>query len=466
MSETVKPNPLGVEPVGKLILKFAVPSTIALIINALYNIVDQIFIGNIVGYLGNAATNIIFPLTVFSIAIPSLLGEGCAAYFSLQLGKGNREKGSRGICNTLLLITVISISILTLCELFMTQLCKLFGASSETLPYAASYGRIIVIVFPFVSLDVAMSAISRADGSPRYAMVGMLAGTIINIVLDPIFIRIGYNSAGISGGVAGAAFATILGQIINGVWFAPYFRRFKNAGLKKEYFLLKWKIIRKIAALGISGFILQICVVLTTTIINNMMTKHGANSVYGADIPMAAMGITLKISSIVIYLVQGIATGAQPIIGFNYGAGKYDRTKKTFKIAVIVSTIIMFICMVIIQVFPMAIISLFGDESELYNEFAIKSLRTYLLLCPMYGLQLTSGYFLQSVGKPVLSSLNTITRQFITIIPTVLILSSVIGVNGPLWAGVVADALSFIVTIMILATCWKRIFPKEVKVNA
>ena len=197
-----------------------------------------------------------------------------------------------------------------------------------------------------------------------------------------------------------------------------------------------------------------------------MMTKHGANSVYGADIPMAAMGITLKISSIVIYLVQGIATGAQPIIGFNYGAGKYDRTKKTFKIAVIVSTIIMFICMVIIQVFPMAIISLFGDESELYNEFAIKSLRTYLLLCPMYGLQLTSGYFLQSVGKPVLSSLNTITRQFITIIPTVLILSSVIGVNGPLWAGVVADALSFIVTIMILATCWKRIFPKEVKVNA
>ena len=463
--ETQMQNPMGFEPIGKLMIRFAIPATIALIINALYNIVDQIFIGNMVGYLGNAATNIIFPLTVFAIAVPSLLGEGCAAFFSLQMGKGEQEKGSRGICNTLKLIISFSVALMVLSEIFMPQLCKLFGATTETMPYALYYGRIIALGFPFISIAVAMSALTRADGSPRYGMVGMLGGTIINIVLDPLFIYFGNKCWGPAAGVAGAALATIAGQIFNGIWFMPYFKKFKNAQLKKEYFRLKMPIIKQIVALGLSGFILQICVVMMTTVINNMLVKYGAESVYGADIPMAAMGITLKINSIVIYLVQGIATGTQPIIGFNYGAQKYDRTKKAFSMAVVVSTIVMFICCFVIQMFPMAIISLFGDESPLYNEFAVKSLRIYTMLCPLFGLQMTTGYFLQSVGKPLQSSLNTMTRQFITIIPIVMILSAMMGVEGTLWAGPVSDVISFLVSIVLLKSCWKKVFPEHTEAS-
>lgn len=446
-------NPVGVEPIPKLIKRYAVPSVISLVVNALYNIVDQIFVGWGVGYLGNGATNVIFPLTVFVLAFSTMLGDGCASFMSLQLGKGEKEKASVGVCNTLTVSIVFGIVLSIVSLLCLETLCKLFGATEQNLPYAMEYGWIIALGFPFAVIDAALTSIVRADGSPKYSMIGLFIGCATNLILDPVFI-FGFHM-----GMTGAAVATILGQIFNAVFLLLYIRKFKSVDVKKGYFLPKGGVMAKVTSLGMSSFILQLSIVLMVTCSNNLLVKYGALSKYGADIPIAAMGIAMKVNQIVVNVVQGIATGAQPIIGYNYGAKQYKRTKQAFKIVVMASVAAMAIAFIIFEFFPMAIVFLFGSENALYNEFAVKCFRIYLCLCILNGFQMPVGFFFQAVGKPMLSSINTLAKQVVIILAAMFILSALVGVEGPLWAGPVADGLAFILSIILLKTNWKKIFP-------
>ena len=451
----VNSNPLGTRPIGRLVMQFAVPSIISLVINALYNIVDQIFVGWGVGYLGNAATNVIFPMTVFMLALSALFGDGCAAYFSLQLGQGNKEKASAGVCSSMIFTVTVGFIFMCIVLLFLEPICILFGATENSLPYAMDYGFYIALGFVFSSIDVALSTIVRADGSPKYSMVGLLLGCVTNIILDPIFIFVFHW------GVKGAALATIAGQFLNAVFLLAYIPRFKNVSVRKEYFIPRLSVVKNVVSLGASSFILQFSIVLLVTVSNKLLVKYGALSKYGADIPIATMGITMKVNQIVINIVQGIATGAQPIIGYNYGAGKYDRTKRTFKIIVVSSTAAMLAAFIIFQLFPMQIVSLFGSEDALYNEFAVKCLKIYLMLCFLNGVQMCTGFFFQAVGRPAISSINTLAKQIGIILPAMIILCAVIGVDGALWAGPVADGLSFVLSVILLKVNWKKVFPGE-----
>ena len=448
-------NPLGFEPIGKLMLKFAIPSIIAMVVNALYNIVDQIFIGRGVGFLGNGATNVIMPLTMIVLGFGLLIGDGCAAYLSLHLGRGEKDEAAQGVCNAITLAVIVGLTIGVLSYLFIEPLCLLFGATANILPYALDYGRIIIIGVPFMVINCALSGIIRADGSPQYSMMGMIMGCVVNIILNPLFIF------GLHWGVAGSALATIIGQILNAVFYLLYIRKFQHISIRRSYFRLKTGIISKVCSLGISSFITQIAVFFNSAVSNNVLVKYGAMSAYGADIPMTTMGITMKINQLIMAIVLGIATGTQPILGFNYGAGNMERTKKALKIMVIASTVCMGMAFIAFQCFPNAILSIFGTESDLYTEFAVKCLRIFLLFCLLNGFQICSGIFFQAIGKPLQATVLSVSRQVAFLIPATLILPFYLGVEGALWAGPVADGLAFMLSAVILATQWKRIFNQE-----
>lgn len=452
MNEQVVANPLGTEWVGKLMIRYAIPSIISIVVNSLYNMVDQIFIGQGVGYLGNAATNIILPLTSILLALGMMIGDGTASYMSLNLGKGRNEDAAQGVGNAVTLTVGISVLLLVLFELFLEPLCHLFGATEGNLPYALEYGSIIVLGFPFAMIDGAFGSIIRADGRPKVSMVGLLIGCITNIILDPIFIFVCHW------GVKGAAWATIIGQILNAVYFIVCMLRFKTIKVTRQHLVPKWTVIKKLLTLGTSSFISQVASVFVIAVMNNSLVKYGAMSKYGADIPLAALGITMKVSQ----LITGIATGIQPIFGFNYGSGRYDRVKKTYKLALTSCTLILVAAFFIFQFCPEYIINLFGQESDLYIEFAVKCFRVYLLACFMIGAGAVTGIFFQAIGKPVPAALLSLSRQIIFLIPAMLLFGYLWGVEGILWAGPVGDGLSGVISLITLGVSWKKIFSKEV----
>lgn len=448
-------NPLGTEKISKLMVRFAVPSIISLVVNSLYNMVDQIFIGQGVGYLGNAATNVILPLTTFMMALAVMIGDGAASFMSLNLGKGKSDIAAHGVCNAITLTVGVGILITVLFEIFLEPLCHLFGATENSLPYAMEYGRIIVLGFVFFAITNAFASIIRADGRPNSSMIGLLIGCITNIVLDPIFIFV------FKWGVAGAAWATIIGQILNAIYYVFCVCRFKSVKLKKEYFIPNWKISKRVASLGASSFILQAALVLVMATMNNVLVKYGAMSKYGADIPMAALGVTMKVSQLITNVAVGLAAGIQPIYGYNYGSGKHDRVKKLYKWALFDTTIILFVALSIFQLFPEPIINLFGQESELYMEYAVKCFRIYLLGCFMIGANAVTGVFFQSIGKPVQSAVLSLSRQIVFLIPGLIILGALTGVEGLLWAGPISDIAAGVISLITVAVCWKKIFKKE-----
>lgn len=369
-----KTNPLGTERIGKLIVTFAVPGIISMVVNALYNIVDQIFIGQGVGYLGNGATNVVMPMTVMAIALSILIGDGAAAYLSLKLGEGDEKSAARGVGCSISVMAVTGIVLCVLFNLFLEPLCRLFGATEDILPYAVDYGRIISYGILFSSIDSGMAGMIRADGSPKYSMAGLLVGCITNIILDPVFIFIFHW------GVKGAALATIAGQILNAFLYLAYIRRFKSIKLEKESFRISVKVMAKVSSLGISSFITQIAIVLVMAVTNNILVSYGAQSEYGAEIPLTTIGITMKVNQIVSAVLLGLATGAQPIFGYNYGSGQKDRVKKAYRIIVTASTVMLILAFFVFQFAPMSIVRLFGSESEMYNEFAVKCF-PYLSSC-------------------------------------------------------------------------------------
>lgn len=450
-----KENTLGTDPIGKLMVKFAVPSIIAMVVNALYNIVDQIFIGRGVGFLGNGATNVVLPITILVIALALLIGDGGAAYMALQLGKGDKKAAAKGVGNVVTLAVMLGIGFAIICMVFLEPLCLLLGATENILPYALDYGRIIIIGFPFSVISIALSGVIRADGNPKYSMLGMILGCITNVILNPIFIFIFHW------GVQGSALATIIGQALNCGMYLLYIRKFKSIDMQRNYLKLKVGVITKVCSLGVSSFITQIAIVVVIAVSNNVLVKYGAMSVYGADIPLTTMGITMKVSQLSMAIVLGIATGAQPILGYNYGAGNMERTKKTFQITVIAATICMVAATIVFQFFPKALVDIFGAESELYTTFAIMCFRVFLLFAVFSAFQMCAGIFFQAIGKPVEATILSMSRQIVIFIPATLILPMFMGVEGVLWAGPVSDLLAFILATILLITQWNKIFHKE-----
>lgn len=437
-------SPFASEPIGKLILKFAIPSVIALLVNSLYNIVDQIFIGWGVGYLGNGATNIVFPITIIALALAMMIGNGGAAYLSLKLGEGENAIAKKGVGNAVTLITIVSILLAVIFLIWINPILTLFGSTEVLRPYALSYGYIIGIGLPFMMISAAINSIIRADGSPKYAMFSMVIGAILNVILDPVFIFI------FKMGVQGAAIATVIGQIASFIVSVIYMPHFKTVHPDSTSFRLNAKICGNVAVFGLSSFITQFAITIVMALTNNLLATYGASSVYGAEIPLTATGIVMKVNQIMIAILLGIATGTQPIIGFNYGAKNYKRVKQALELSLIASEIISILSFLVFQFAPMSVVSLFGSEEGLYNEFAVMAFRIFLLLCPLTGFQTITAVYLQAVGKPVKSAILSLARQIIFFVPAALILPKFMGVTGVLWTGPVADGLAFILSLIFL----------------
>lgn len=437
-------SPFATEPIGRLIVKFAVPSVIALLVNSLYNIVDQIFIGWGVGYLGNGATNIVFPITIIALALSMMIGNGGAAYLSLKMGEGEVETAKKGVGNAVTLVTIVSILLAVIFLVWIDPILTLFGATDVLRPFALEYGFIIGAGLPFMMISAAINSMIRADGSPKYAMLSMVIGAIINVILDPVFIFV------FQMGVKGAAIATIIGQVASFVVSVLYMPHFKSVQLHKSSFAPCAKVSVNIVIFGLSSFITQFAITIVMALTNNLLAKYGAQSVYGAEIPLTATGIVMKVNQIMIAILLGIATGTQPIIGYNYGAKSYHRVKKALEISLIASEIVSVAAFLIFQFAPMSVVSLFGSEEGLYNEFAVKAFRIFLMLCPLTGFQTIAAVYLQAVGKPVKSAILSLARQIIFFVPTALILPIFLGVEGVLWTGAVADGLAFLLSLAFL----------------
>ena len=369
-------NPLGTAPIGRLLPKFAIPSVIAFLVTSLYNIVDQIFIGWGVGYLGNGATNIVFPITIVALALAMMIGNGGAAFLSLKLGEGQVDTAREGVGNAVTLVVIVSIVLAAVCLLFINPILDLFGATDVLRPYALDYGYIIGIGLPFMMISGAINSMVRADGSPKFAMFSMVIGAVLNVILDPVFIFVFHM------GVQGAAIATVIGQVASFVVSVAYMPRFKSVRLTKAAFRPNGRTCGNIVTFGLSSFITQFAITIVMALTNNLLASYGAASIYGAEIPLTATGIVMKVNQIMIAILLGIATGTQPIIGYNYGAKNFKRVKKALEISLIASEIISILAFLLFQFSPMTVVSLFGSEEGLYNEFAVKAFRIFLMLCP------------------------------------------------------------------------------------
>ena len=439
-------NILGKEKIGKLIRKFSIPCIISLLVNSLYNIVDQIFIGWGVGYLGNGATNVVFPLTMICLAFSLMFGDGASAYLSLKLGEKKKEEAGKGVANGIAMSVIIALIMCVITLGFLPQLLNVFGCTDNLREYALKYGFIIAIGLPFMMIGTTLNSIIRADGNPKYAMTSMVLGAILNTILDPIFIFV------FKMGVEGAAIATVISQILTFIINICYIKKFKSVTLNKESFKIKASVARKVAMLGISSFITQMSIVVVMAFENNLLGKYGGQSKFGSEIPITVLGIVMKISQILNSIIIGIAAGAQPIIGYNYGAGKYDRVKRTLKTVLGLSVIISTIAFILFQTIPDKLISIFGSGDANYMEFACIAFRTYLMLVICNGIQIPSGIFFQAIGKSVKSAVLSLSRQILFLIPAMVTFGKLWGIDGILYAGPFADGLAFLIasTLLIL----------------
>ena len=448
-------NILGTEKVGKLIRKFSIPCIISLLVNSLYNIVDQIFIGWGVGYLGNGATNVVFPLTMICLAFALMFGDGTSAYLSLKLGEKRKEEAEKGVANGILISVITAVILCAVSLIFLPQLLNLFGCTDALRPYALKYGGIIAIGLPFMMIGTTLNSIIRADGSPQYAMFSMVLGAVLNTILDPIFVFV------LKMGVEGAAIATVISQIATFLINVFYLKKFKSIKLAKDNFKLSAKTARKVTMLGISSFITEMSIVFVIATENNMLAKCGAESKFGPEIPITVLGIVMKISQILNSIIIGIAAGSQPILGYNYGAGKTDRVKETLKRVLGISVIISTIAFILFQTIPDKLILMFGNGDENYIEFACLGFRIYLMLCICNGIQIPSGIFFQAIGKSVKSAILSLSRQIAVLIPAMIILGNLFGIKGVLYSGPFADGVAFIISVILLISEVKHFNVKE-----
>lgn len=443
--ENTVENPLGTRPVGQLLRQFAIPSIIAMLVGALYNIVDQIFIGHAIGQLGNAATNVAFPITQLCTAISLLFGIGAAAAFNLSMGRGETEKAPHFIGNALLLLFLCGAVLGVVTLAFREPILKFCGSPEDVLPYAREYLSITAIGFPFLIFTTGGVHLVRADGSPRFSMACNLAGAILNTILDPILIF------GFDMGMKGAAIATVLGQIVSSVLVFFYLRRFRTCRLGRQHLRVRWQYAGYEMRLGLAQCCNQLAMMVVQIVLNNSLKFYGAQSVYGEAIPLACAGIIGKTSFIFFSLCVGIAQGMQPIASFNYGARQYSRVKKVIRLALVSGQIICTVAFLMFQIFPRQIISIFGDgSSELYYQFAVRYFRIYLAATLINNIQPMSSTFFAAIGSPGKGTFLALTRQIIFLLPLIVTLPLVFGIDGIMYAGPVADVLAAVISSVLL----------------
>jgi len=435
---------LGNEKISKLLKAFSIPCIISLVVNALYNMVDQIFIGWGVGYLGNGATNVVFPITVICLAFALMFGDGTSAYLSLKLGEKKKEEAEKGVWSGIFSSIIISILFCIFVLIFLPTLINLFGSTEKLQNYALDYGYVIAFGIPFMMIGTTFNSIIRADGSPKYAMASMVIGAILNIILDPIVIFV------LDMGVKGAALATIISQFVTFIMNITYLFKFKSIEMNKKTVTFSVDSAKRVSLLGISSFITQMSIVIIIAVQNNLLGKYGATSKFGSEIPITVLGIVMKINQILSSIVIGIAAGSQPIVGFNYGARNYDRVKQTLKIVLTLSLSISVIAFLLFQTIPEKLIGIFGSGDALYNEFACLTFRIFLMLTIFNGIQIASGIFFQAIGKSGKAALLSLSRQILIFIPAAFILTKLFGVMGVLYAGPLSDGLAFIISGTLL----------------
>lgn len=450
---------LGEEKISKLLLKFSIPCVMGLLIGALYNIVDQIFIGNSeLGILGNAATGVSFPIICIANAFAWCIGDGAASYLSICSGRKDAEKAHKCVGTGITVSTIISVALAAICLIFAQPLMRLLGASDQTVDMAVEYFRIIALFFPCYLLTNVMNSMIRADGSPTFAMIAMASGAVINLALDPIFI---YSC---KWGIAGAAWATAIGQAFSFLLCAVYFIRPKCFQLSRRSFLPDWKVLKELVALGSATFVTQIAIVVMALVCNMTLARYGSLSEYGQDIPISVFSIQTKVYTVVGNIVTGIVLGGQPIFGYNYGAGKMDRVRQTYRIVLITSLAVGLTSTAIFQFWPEIVINLFGTGDELYMEFAKKTFRIYLSLVTVTGLTKMTTVFFQSIGKSTQAVVTSLVRDIVCFTPLAIFLSASLernqpgsGIHGILWAAPIADGVAAVVILALTLSFFRKL---------
>nr|WP_325196443.1 MATE family efflux transporter [uncultured Oscillibacter sp.] len=450
------------EKLGTLMRKYSVPCVISLLVAALYNIVDQIFIANAdyLGSYGNAANTVVFPLTIVALAIAVMIGDGCCAYVSICLGSKNQESAHKSIGSAVVLCIVSSLIVTLFYLVFQDGILTAFGGrvNQETYVQSQEYFFWITLGIPFYMFGQAMNPIIRSDGSPKFAMASTLGGAAVNIVLDPVFIF------GFHWGMMGAAVATVLGQILTAILSIWYLCHMKAVRLQKSSFRPSWKVIRRFIPLGVCSFLAQISLVAAMAAINNMVRKYGAlDPVFGqneyAQIPMAVVGIVMKFFQIVISIVIGMAAGCIPIVGYNIGAGRKDRARQLFTYLLTAEAIVGIVTLLIAECLPRQLIQIFGasNESIYYTEFAVKAFRTYLCMLPLACVNKATFIYLQSLGKALLSTLLSMVREVVFGVGFALLLPAFFGLDGVLYSMPVSDILTFIISAIAIVHTYRTL---------
>ena len=442
-------NPLGSEPVSSLLRRFAIPSVIAMLVSALYNMVDQLFIGHSIGVLGNAATNVAFPLSMVCTSIGLLCGIGGAANFNLCMGRKDPEHAKSYVGNAISMLAILGVILCVAVQLFLRPMMLLFGATPDVIDYACTYTRITSIGFPFLIVTIGGSNLIRADGSPKFSMLCNLVGAIVNTILDPLFIFVFHM------GMAGAALATITGQILSFALVVFYLRGFKTLPLSLSDLKPNMACWARIAALGATPAFNQVAMMVVQIVMNNTLTYYGSNSVYGSDIPLACAGIISKVNMLFFSFVIGISQGLQPIVSFNFGAQKYDRVKDAYKKAVFAATAISIVAFLCFQLFPRQIIGIFGSGSEEYLHFAERYFRIFLFFTFLNGIQPVSSNFFTSIGAPKKGIFLSLTRQIIFLLPLLLIFPYLFGIDGVMYTAPIADLAAASVSIVMVVREFK-----------
>ena len=457
---------LGSERIGKLMGKYALPCIISLLVGALYNIVDQIFIANAnyLGSYGNAANTVVFPLTVVALAIAVMIGDGCCAFVSIALGRGADEKAKLSVGNSIVLTIFSSIVLTVVYLIFADGIISVFGGTvnEETFHHSQEYFFYITLGIPFYMFGQAMNPVIRADGNPAFAMVSTLVGAVINIILDPVFIFV------FKWGMMGAAVATVIGQVVTAILAIWYIFHMKVIKPKTSDFKLSGTVCRRTLTLGITSFLSQISLVAAMAAINNMLRKYGAlDPVFGqeqyAQIPMAVVGIVMKFFQIVISVVVGMAAGCIPIVGYNMGADKKLRVRELFTKLLIAEALVGAVALIFAEVFPHQLIDIFGasNESVYYTEFAIKAFRTYLCMMVLACVNKACFIFLQAVGKALSSTMLSMFREVVFGVGFALILPVFFGLDGVLYSMPVSDILTFIISVVIIIKTYRELSPER-----
>ena len=446
-------SPLETEPLPRLLLRYSVPTTLTLMVNYLYNVVDQIFIGHGAEITGMAAVNVAFPVSILVNAVALLLGDGCAANVSLCLGRKDQETADRIFGHAVTWIITGGIVMALLCGIFTPQIVRLCGATDTAYGEAAAYLRVIALGIPFQLVCPAFTAMIRADGSPKYTMKCMMTGAVINLILDPVFIF------GLNMGVVGAGIATVIGEVVAGVLCLLYLRRLQTVHLTREALRPTWVLTQRILKLGFPSLLTQSLTALVQIVLNNLMRIYGAATVYGSDIALSVYGMMMKVYQIAHSMFVGVSSAIQPINGYNFGAGNYGRVRKTYRMATGIALVISALWWLIYLLFPRQLAMLFVSDNPLYLDCAAHCFRLYMMAFFLYGVHMTTASFFQGIGKPTCSLLIPLVRQGVLLIPLALLLSRYGGLDGALFAVPIADVLTCVLCVIMASMefrGWKK----------